>query len=307
MRHPFNIKAISSVLGAEKIHVRDVYPNFISVVERTGIQIVHRSHVDATELAIASSKKLLNENEVSLDRIGAIITVTQSPRYSLPGVSSLLHQELSLSSDCITFDISQGCAGFVQGLLIANGFLGRSRDVLLVCTDTYRQKLRNLDRSTVTVFSDGSTASLITSEPCIEVRAEEHYSEGSGNRFLYQSTTTSENEGFLHMSGSDVFVFAKRIVEKQIRDAVLYAGLTPSQVDLVVPHQASLLVLKELQRKLTDFGEFVIEIADTGNLVSSSIPYVLQNRLEELRTKKSVLSGFGVGLSCSTVVLSGIN
>lgn len=307
MRRPFNIQAITSALGSEKISIRSTYPDFSSVIEKTGIESVRASEVDATELAIAASKNLLSENVSDRELIGAVVVVTQSPSYFLPGISSVVHHELNLRKDCITFDVSQGCAGFVHGLIIANGFLNDQSNVLLICTDTYRRKISQKDRATVSVFSDGATACLLTGEAKIKILAEEHYSEGSGRRFLYQRTDSSENSGFLHMSGSDVFVFAKRVVEKQIRSVVRVANLTPADVDLVVPHQASLLVLSELARKLTDFSEFVIDVQDTGNLVSSSIPFILQNRLQSLRTGTTVLSGFGVGLSSSSVVLSGIN
>jgi 3-oxoacyl-[acyl-carrier-protein] synthase-3 len=105
------------------------------------------------------------------------------------------------------------------------------------------------------------------------------------------------------MAGSDVYIFTKRIVESQIRSTVAKAGLMPSDIRVVFPHQASRLVLNELLGKLHDFREVIIDVEHTGNLVSSSIPHLLTRRLDDLYRGINVLTGFGVGLSSSTVVL----
>jgi len=303
MRRPFEIVKVVGCLGDRALRVRDHYPEFEKVLAKTGIETVYSASVDAAELAGRAASNLLDQTTINRNAITALLVVSQSPRYFLPGISSLVHAEIGLSSSCIAFDINQGCSGFVQGLIVANSFVEHGQYVLLVCTDTYRQKTRPGDRSTQTVFSDGATATLISAEPKVMIAAEEHFSDGSGRRHLYQKVDESENDGFLHMAGSDVYVFTKRIVESQIRSAVAKAGLLPSDIQSVFPHQASRLVLNELSAKLHDFREVVVDVEHTGNLVSSSIPYLLTRRLDDLYQGANVLTGFGVGLSASTVVL----
>lgn len=303
-RLPFNIEAIEVVLGEDKLSVADLNPNFQKVIEKTGIPFVFKSRVDATELAVIAAGQLIQNHSVSVDQIRCIIVVSQSPRFFLPGISSAVHSRLKLPSNCISLDLCQGCSGFVQGLLIANSFLERNSKVLLICTDTYRSKLNVDDRATSSVFSDGASASLITSEPIMRIDGEAHYSEGSGSKYLFHSIDNSSNGGFLYMAGSDVYVFTKRVVERQIRSVVQTANLVPADIDCVYPHQASLIVLKDLQQALCDFRLVRNSVGDYGNLVSSSIPMLLRENLADLRTQVSVLTGFGVGLSCSTLLVS---
>jgi len=303
-RQPFNIEAIEVVLGEEKLRVADINPNFSKVIEKTGIPYVYRSRVDATELAVLAASQLLNNHSVALDQIRCLIVVSQSPRLLLPGISSEVHSRMKLPSNCISLDVSQGCSGFVQGLLIANSFLESDSKALLICTDTYRSKLDVDDRSTSSIFSDGASASLISSDPLMRIDSEAHYSEGSGARFLFQSIDHSTNGGFLYMAGSDVYVFTKRVVERQVRSVVQAANREPSEIDCVYPHQASLMVLNSLQQALADFRQVRNSVRTYGNLVSSSIPTLLREDLETWRSQRSVLVGFGVGLSCSTVLLS---
>lgn len=302
-RRPFDIRAIEVVLGDERIEVADLNPEFSKVVEKTGIKSVFRSTRDAVDLAISAAKQLIDGHVIRRDEIKGLIVVSQSPRYFLPGISSLVHSEMKLPSSCISIDISQGCSGFVQALVVANGFIDRGSSVLLICTDTYRAKLNVNDRSTSTIFSDAASAALISADPNIRILHEEHYSEGSGYKYLFQKADDRENNGHLYMAGSDVFIFTKRVVARQIRNVIRHSGLVPAEIDCVYPHQASLLVLKELRNSLGDFSKVCISVGDYGNLVSSSIPMLLRDQLAALRTQRSVLTGFGVGLSCSTVLL----
>jgi len=303
-RHPFNIEAIEVVLGEDKLSVADLNPSFQKVIEKTGIPFVFRSRVDATELAVLATHRLIQNHSVSVDQISCLIVVSQSPRFFLPGISSEVHSRIKLPTNCISLDLSQGCSGFVQGLLIANSFLERNSKVLLICADTYRSKLNVDDRATSSIFSDGASASLITSEPIMRIDGEAHYSEGSGSRYLFQSIDDSSNGGFLYMAGSDVYVFTKRVVEKQIRSVVRAANRAPVDIDCVYPHQASLMVLKDLQLALSDFRKVRNSVGDYGNLVSSSIPRLLLDNLALWRAETSILTGFGVGLSCSTLLVS---
>jgi 3-oxoacyl-[acyl-carrier-protein] synthase-3 len=105
------------------------------------------------------------------------------------------------------------------------------------------------------------------------------------------------------MSGGDVFLFTKRIVEPQIRLLLDMTKIEESSVDLLVPHQASQLVLETLDSKFPKVGKFVNLVGETGNTVSSSIPIALKQHLTAFNESTTVLSGFGVGLACSSIVL----
>jgi 3-oxoacyl-[acyl-carrier-protein] synthase-3 len=303
IRRPFDIAAIEVVLGDRALPVAEMGEDFAKVIPKTGISTVHQSSRDATELAVDAAVQVMKKTNWPTDRIKTVIVVTQSPRYVLPGISSTIHDGLQLGTDCLTFDINQGCAGFVQGLVVANNFVDTFSDVLLICTDTYRQKLSKWDRSTQAVFSDGASAAIISSEPVLAIVGESHYSDGAGLRFLFQSREATDNGGYLHMAGAEVFLFAKKVVARQIRSTVKAADLTPEEIDVVYPHQASRIVLDEITNSLHDFPKVINEVHLAGNLVSSSIPLLLSSHNLSFRTKTSVLCGFGVGLACSTLVL----
>ncbi len=106
------------------------------------------------------------------------------------------------------------------------------------------------------------------------------------------------------MAGGDVLLFTKRVVYKQAEEVIERANLTLKDIDSVVVHQASKLVLDELERRFGDQVVFPRNIEKYGNTVSSSIPLLIQDSLEKINNQTTVMCGFGVGLSSSCLVLT---
>ena len=176
--------------------------------------------------------------------------------------------------------------------------------VVIVCCDTYRSKLDHLDRSTSTIFSDGATATLIQRGGNLRIAGHTHISDGSGADLLFHSRNPDKNDGKLFMAGGDVLLFTKRVVFRQAEETLLRANVLLAEVDLVLAHQASKLVLDELERRFGSELAFPRNIEKFGNTVSSSIPLLIQNMLDEVNNSTSIMCGFGVGLSSSCLVLT---
>lgn len=304
---PFSIQAIGAALGDISIDVASISSDFDKAISKTGIPTVFQSSVSAYDLALKACENLEIRLGNKLTDIGAVIFVSQSPVESLPASACRIQEALNLNNDCLAFDIGQGCSGFAQGLYLADRIIEDTKSLLLICADTYRHKLDQLDRSTSTIFSDAATAILITSEPQLRIAASTHITDGSGADLLFHSFDTTKNSGNLFMAGSDVLLFTKRVVFKQALETIQKAGLEASEIKNVVTHQASKLVLDELERRFGPGVNFVRDIQRHGNTVSSSIPLLLQDQLSILNDGPTVLSGFGVGLSSSCLVIVPVN
>ncbi len=299
----FRILDIAYALGEKPISIRERFPDDISrLISKTGIETVYETEGTALDMAIKASREVLERHPDI--RIGAVIYVTQSPVYFLPANACILHDALGLPRAAMAFDINQGCSGFVQGLCVATALLPSAGAVLLVCADRYRSKLRHDDRSTQAVFSDGASATLITSEPRIRIAAQTHDTYGAGRPMLYQGIGSAENDGFLHMSGADVFLFTRRQVGPQLAQTLASAGLALGDLDSVFVHQASALVVDNMAKEFAAAKAVPSNVGEVGNTVSSSIPILLTRHLDIVNTGRNALCGFGVGLSSSCVVLA---
>lgn len=300
----FDIIDISYVLGERSIDVSTEMSDFAIVIEKTGIKTVHETDGSSLDLAELAALKLFESTNVPRSDITCTIVVTQSAPNILPSTACLLQDRLGLSSSSIAFDINQGCSGFVQGLILANSLIGTFSSILLVCVDTYRKKLRHDDRSTMTVFSDAASATLIGRGNSNRIVTQSHYTSGSGARYLIQPIADGSKIERLYMSGADVFLWTKRVVTKQIVETIDQCLVGGIEIGALFAHQASKIVLESLKSKLPPQISMPMNIEHVGNTTSSSIPILISENRDLFDKQTVLLAGFGVGLSSSCVVIA---
>ena len=87
----------------------------------------------------------------------------------------------------------------------------------------------------------------------------------------------------------------------------IFHSLSAEDIDLFVFHQASKMTLESLTKALRLGEEKVyLNLSQTGNLVSASLPIALKNALSEKRIQPGdliLMSGFGVGLSWGSLLM----
>lgn len=289
-------------LGEHKISVLDLFKNQ-DLVAKTGIENVYETKNNTVDLALLACEKL----EFDKKLINLLVFVTQSPDYYLPSSSIILASKYQINKNCLTFDINQGCSGFVQALCVVEKLTKSYNNILLVTADRYRSKLDKSDRSTNAVFSDGASANIILHDDNHGIIYEDHFVDGSYKKLLYQSTNSDENKGFLHMSGAEIWVFTRLNVVPQIEKAYKFCEENKLEIEGVYIHQASKVVVDGIKSLLPKISEKIYEnYQKIGNTVSSSIPFLLNDFKINLKKQNSViiLAGFGVGLT-STVLIYG--
>ena len=294
-----------SSIGENKISIIDLYNNKL-LVEKTGIEFVYQTNKSTVELALSACKKIKNYKDVEFN---LCVLVTQTPDDFLPANAINLSEKLKLPRNCLTFDINQGCSGFVQAFCILEKLIKFYKNTLLVTVDKYRSKLNIDDRSTNAVFSDGATATYLTNSEDGKILFEDHYTDGSKRNLLFQSTKNNENKVFLHMSGAEVWMFTRIKVVPQIIKAINFCNENNLQLAGIYMHQASKVVVEGISDLLPVDKNLVFKTySDFGNTVSSTIPFMFEKHPIRLDEKNSVyiLAGFGVGLT-STVIVYGRN
>lgn len=300
---PFRVCSIGARLGSVRIDVAERYPQAAGLVDRTGIPVVWESPEDAYALAVGAAREALEGGGRPAGEVDAILYVTQSPVWHLPSHACRLQHDLGLSTHVLALDVGQGCSGFVQALTLAVGLLERSKAVLIVTADAYRAKLDPEDRGTQAIFSDGAAAVLVaSSSPTHVIAAESHLTEGSGADLLVQRAWPAVEA--LSMSGRDVYLFTRRVVQGQLRATLDRAGVSMDEVDAILLHQASKPVIDAVIRDLAGCRATIpTNLATRGNTVSSTIPMLMADTALPGHTDTALLCGFGVGLSCSTLLL----
>ena len=273
-----------------------------------------------SDLAIAAGRALLARDGTDPASIDYLIVCTQTADFVMPAVSMLVHAALGLRSSAGATDITHGCSGYVVALGLASALIdsGQARQVLVITADTYSRIVNEADKSVRTLFGDGAAATLVVASEQPGIHSFVYGSEGAGasslvvpngglagsDRFPSADPVARglESNGYdFYMDGTAVFNFAIRVVPPTADEVLAKAGWSVDDVDSWVLHQANAFMLSHLRRKLGVPEErFVIELAETGNTVSSSIPLAIEAAAPKgvgAPGTRSVLIGFGVGLS----------
>jgi 3-oxoacyl-[acyl-carrier-protein] synthase III len=328
-----NILAISACVPKHRERTSDYH--HISAEEQelfiktTGIRErrVAEQNVTCSDLCYASAKNLLDKFDCAAE-IDLVLFVSQSPDYFLPATSVLLQHRLALKKDCLAFDINLGCSGYIYGLSVAANMLqsGQLKKVLLLVGDKSTTSSSPLDKSTYPLFGDAGTATLIEHNKNSDSWHFNLQSDGSGkdaiiiehgqcrNPFdatladmVYIEPGISRAKKHLALNGSDVFNFALREVAANINSLSEHSHISKEEIDYFVFHQANKLINESIRKKLKVAAEKVpYSIEKFGNTSSASIPLTICHSLkEELKGRKRILlSGFGVGYSWGSVILT---
>lgn len=283
------------------------------IYEKTGVARRYRAAPGQTaaDLCVEAAEKLFQSGKVPKSEIGALLFCTQSPDYALPTTACIIQDRLGLAKRTAAFDFNLGCSGFVYGLAIAGAMVESclSRNVLLLCGETYTKYIDAHDRACRPIFSDAGSAALIQRSEQPMIGPFELGTDGSGYQNLIVSNSGARltGQGPLHeiqrlrMDGPSVFVFTRTMVPKSIRDLLALSGLGLEEIDLFVFHQASKLVLDSLIKNLNLPEQKVIRDLETiGNTVSATIPIALKRAFDAGRLtqgQRVMLVGFGVGYS----------
>ncbi|ASI89228.1 3-oxoacyl-ACP synthase III family protein [Vibrio mediterranei] len=285
--------------------------------------------VTSLDLCEAAALKLFGELDIDKSLIDGVIFVTQTPDHFQPSNAAILHGKLGLSNSVAAFDVSLGCSGYVYGLWLAHMMVeaGGCNNVLVLAGDTLSQCVNPQDRSTAPLFGDAGSATLVSATKESSSSYFSLHTDGSGSEHIIQPAggfrtpyseetqqETVDEEGNrrslndLYMNGGEVFNFAIKTEPKAIEEILELSGKSMEDVDFLFFHQANQYIISNIVRRIKAPKEKApSDIVNLyGNQSSASIPCAISHTLGGERgcANDVVLSGFGVGLSWASAVLS---
>jgi 3-oxoacyl-[acyl-carrier-protein] synthase-3 len=325
------IKAISYylpeiVLDNKKINEDFPEWSIDKISSKTGIYERHISgeHEFTSDMAVKVSKKLFDEHNISPNDIDFVLLCTQSPDYFLPTTACLVQDKLKIPTTAGALDFNLGCSGYIYGLAIAKGLISSNiaKNVLLITSESYTKFIHPKDKSNRTIFGDGSSATLISTEGFAEILDFELGTDGSGaeNLIVKNGATRHpnldgvdisdefnniKNDNCLFMNGSEIFSFTSSSIPPLINKTLEKNKLYIEDINLFILHQANKFILNNLRKKLNiPEDNFYIFLENCGNTVSSTIPIAITEAKKENKINGNVLlCGFGVGYSWGSCII----
>jgi 3-oxoacyl-[acyl-carrier-protein] synthase-3 len=274
------------------------------ITERTGIRERHIADPDmaTSDMAVAAAREALSQRGISAAELDVIIVCTVTPDMLFPSTACLVQDRLG-ASKAWGFDLIAACSGFIYGLTTAAHLIcgGAHRKVLVIGADTMSRIIDYTDRGTCILFGDGGGAFLLESAEDSEgFIGHIHEIDGSGGEFLKMpaggsrlpasAETVAHRQHYVKQEGQQVFKFAVRKMYELCDNLLRKHGLSASDVNLLIPHQANKRIITATTERLGLSEERVIINLDRfGNTTAGTIPLATRDAIAEGRLKKGDL------------------
>ncbi|MBC8016731.1 MAG: ketoacyl-ACP synthase III, partial [Sporomusaceae bacterium] len=291
------------------------------IVERTGIRErrIAEPNIATSDLAALAAEKALINAGITADEIDLIIVATVTPDMLFPSTACLVQDKIK-ASKAAAFDLSAGCSGFVYGIVTGSQFIqsGLYKKILVIGAEALSKILDWTDRNTCVLFGDGAGAVVLGEVPAgygilgVELGADGSGGDSlkvpaGGSRLPATAVTVSERLHFLQMSGSDVFKFAIKVMGEAAVKALDNAGLSSSDIDCLIPHQANNRIIQSAAKRLkVPMEKVMVNVDKYGNTSAASIPIAMDEALQNNKINHGdtlVLVGFGAGLTWASCVI----
>lgn len=265
-----------------------------------------------SDMTVEACRNALEMAQCGADEVDLLIVGTVTPDYRLPSTACVVQEKMGLHN-AVAFDVVAACAGFLNGLAIGASFIetGAYKRVLAVGVEKLSAFTNYKDRNTCVLFGDAAGAALLAPDDNGRgVVSTFLKSDGRLRPLLWSSTGGTVNPytpDFVYdgtdkimMNGSDVFKVAVREMSKAALKVVADAGLQPSDISLVVPHQANIRIIEALAKRLhVGMDRVFMNIEKYGNTSAASVPLALDEANRQGRIKPGdyvVMVAFGGGL-----------
>lgn len=295
------------------------------ITQRTGIKTRHITNGEPTYyLGAMAAKEAMQDAGISASDIDLIITTTVTPDFYTPSTACIIQREIG-AIGCMAFDINAACAGFVYAIDMAKRYLNSGDDVktvLVVATEELSKFTDYTDRSSCVLFGDGAGAFVLEKQDGA-MYASYLGADGNGANKVVARALKAENAfrtnaeefdmnmpetkaHYFYQDGREVYKFATKALPDAVENACKKAGISPNELDAIVPHQANIRIIETAAKHLgLSMDKFPMYIDRYGNTSSASIPLAFCEAVKDGKIKrgdKVCLVGFGGGLTYGAAV-----
>lgn len=300
------------------------------IQERTGIKerrwIEKDSGDTSATMGAKAAKKAIENASLKAEDIDFIVFATLSPDYYFPGCGVMIQHMLGMKT-VGALDVRNQCSGFIYALSVADQFIktGMYKNILVIGSEYHSG---GLDKSTrgrgvSVIFGDGAGAAVLSrsEEKGKGILSSHLHSEGAHAEELavispsirhwvpeiIENTDENDTSYYPYMNGQYVFKHAVVRFSEAIMEGLSANNLTPSDIDMLIPHQANLRISQFIQKKfrLSD-NQVFNNIMKYGNTTAASVVIALAEAVESGKVKDNdlvILAAFGSGFTWGSVVM----
>ncbi|MBL0234360.1 MAG: ketoacyl-ACP synthase III [Chitinophagaceae bacterium] len=286
------------------------------IISKTGIK--RRYHVaeneTASSLALGACKELIEKYSVNLNEVGLIIVASFSQDYLFPPLSAKIHKDLGLPKSCQIIDLNTNCTGLVTALTTASERMIMDKSIktsIVIGVEVLSKFTNPKDADTAVFFSDGASATLLTRVEegagyvCSSYLTDSSTYEsvrmrGGGSSFPV-GTEIAKDSLFIEQNGLATWKQAVTNLPVVVHQLLTKAGMTVSDIDFIIFHQANLFLINYVMQKMKiPLDRTFTNVDEIGNTGSASLGIALSEAFDSGKIKrgqKVVLAGVGAGFN----------
>lgn len=288
--------------------------------ERTGIRErrIAATGEACSDLAVQAGKRALTAAGVAATDLDMILVATCTGDFPLPATACLVQHQLG-ATKAGACDLSAACCGFVYALSVADAYIKTGmRHVLVIGSEVMSAITDWTDRNTCVLFGDGAGAVVLSASDgergilSTDLRSDGTLCElimvpGGGSRTPPTEKVITERLHYIKMKGNETFKVAVRTLEEIARATLSANHVRVEDLDLYVPHQANVRILKAVMERLgLPIEKVLLNLDRYGNTSAASIPIALDEAVREGRIKEGslvMLGAFGAGLTWASAMI----
>lgn len=288
---------------------------------RTGIKQRHFASegMNTSDMCTKAAEQALEMAHTSPEELDMIIVCTLTPDMTIPSTACIVQKNLGAKNAAV-FDLYAACSGFAYGSITASQYIqsGMCKKVLVIGAEILSRFMDFTDRNTCVLFGDGAGAAVFGVVPDgYGILGADMGADGNGGKFLNIPSSgvailptdeaRKKHLTYIKMDGKEVYKFAVKVMGQTAEKALERAGLQHEDIDLLIPHQANIRIIKSAAKRLhLPMEKVFVNIDKYANTSGASIPIAMDEANRSGRMKRGdvvVLAGFGAGLTWAGLVM----
>lgn len=311
--HNIQIDSVFTITPKNKVHSEDIIKMldnddrkyFRDSYKKFGVEsrFVAEENETFESLAYGVAKEQIARNSINKDEICCLIVVSQTSTSRLPNAGHLIHRELGLNSDCLVFDMNDGCNGYINALEVASRFIvtNKKGKILIIAGDVMSKYTDSNEISNKLLIGDAVTSTVISYK---DITNGYSLIKNDGSDADAISLIQSKNDKFFQMDGFRVYSFAMQKVPKLYKEFITKFDQVESDFDFIILHQANMLLNSNIIRRMkVDKKKFPGSLEQYANTGPASIPVTL-SLMDFTKERNLLLIGFGAGLSWGAISIN---
>ncbi len=269
-----------------------------------------------SDLACKAGAAAIRDARLTKEDIDLIIVATATPDRLAPSTAAITQDKLQ-AYNAVAFDLAAVCSGFLYGMSVAAAYIasGVYDNVLVIGADTF-SRITDWKRRDCVFFGDGAGAAVLSAANVNEGfiafrlytdgRGKYHFTiPGGGSEMPCSQEVIDKGLQYFQMNGRAVYETGTKVLPEAILQVLDDTGLTVDDIDLMIPHQPGIGILRETARIINlPFEKVMVNMDKYANTSGGTIPIILDetNKAGKIKNGSTILfaavgSGWTYGAS----------